>query len=171
MGKRWTEEEVAYLRGNKDVMLINALAERLNRSVVSVYCKIYELRGKNYKNDGKPWTYAEKRFLADNLNVMNSKMCQKLQRGPKDVDMMRYRIRHGLEDLFVSAGTPTKKKAAKTPGRVCKGTVDIAKLEKYFREERSEQMKSLVQNAVNSYMLETSTTRQDELLRGLCIIV
>ena len=99
--QKWTKREVTNLKklaGNQKLS-ISEIAAKMGRTYHSVNSKLYDLKKEQYANSGQPWSPKEIKTVAKMLHDSNDKLCKKLNRGPKEINMMRYMLRNGKVEL------------------------------------------------------------------------
>lgn len=67
--RRWTQEELDFMKENAYELTNKQIAKKLNRSLGSVALKMCDL-GYKRRNKRKPWTEEEIQFICNNINKM-----------------------------------------------------------------------------------------------------
>lgn len=70
-GRRWTEEEIEFLKENYEKEKPEKIAEELSRSLSSVYCKAQSLNLSSKRcGYGRKWTSEEEKYLKENYSEL-----------------------------------------------------------------------------------------------------
>ena len=96
--KKWSTDDETFVLTNKDTVPAAAIAQHLGRTVISIQSKIQDLKKIDYKRSGTKWRVVDLNTLMKNIDMDNSEICAILQRGPKEVDRMRFAIRRAATE-------------------------------------------------------------------------
>jgi len=89
--RRWTEEDINYLKSNYGSLLIEEIAKHTNRSIDSVRYKASNIGLTEKKN---LWSKADILFLSENVNTMPlDVLAKKLNRTVKSVATQRFKLK------------------------------------------------------------------------------
>lgn len=116
--KRWTKKDLNLLKENQTSMTIEELAEKLDRTVDSISCKLRRMGNSTYKY--RPWTKEEEDILRNYYHYSRIKeISEKLNRTENSIWLKVLRMKREDENLAVEAknnnGMPEKPKQETPP--------------------------------------------------------